>query len=140
MSSKFKTPLANKKDYLKEAELLIHGDREADYGDNLLNHRRIATMWNVILGKKLITPIEPEEVAACMIGLKVARLSEDTKKKDSWVDVVGYGALGGEMVSRVEAEAQSQKTTNKLSLTPEEEKALLEAVSETDEDADDSQA
>ena len=140
MSSKFKTPLANKKDYLKEAELLIHGDREADYGDNLLNHRRIATMWNVILGKKLITPIEPEEVAACMIGLKVARLSEDTKKKDSWVDVVGYGALGGEMVSRVEAEAQSQKTTNKLSLTPEEEKALLEAVSETDEDADDNQA
>tara|TARA_R100001510_G_scaffold14071_1_gene11227 strand:+ start:468 stop:890 length:423 start_codon:yes stop_codon:yes gene_type:complete len=140
LSSKFKTPLANKKDYLKEAELLIHGDREADYGDNLLNHRRIATMWNVILGKKLITPIEPEEVAACMIGLKVARLSEDTKKKDSWVDVVGYGALGGEMVSRVEAEAQSQKTTNKLSLTPEEEKALLEAVSETDEDADDSQA
>ena len=140
MSSKFKTPLANKKDYLKEAELLIHGDREADYGDNLLNHRRIATMWNVILGKKLITPIEPEEVAACMIGLKIARLSEDTKKKDSWVDVVGYGALGGEMVSRVEAEAQSQKTTNKLSLTPEEEKALLEAVSETDEDADDSQA
>ena len=140
MSSKFKTPLANKKDYLKEAELLIHGDREADYGDNLLNHRRIATMWNVILGKKLITPIEPEEVAACMIGLKVARLSEDTKKKDSWVDVVGYGALGGEMVSRVEAEAQSQKTTNKLSLTPEEEKALLEAISETDEDADDSQA
>lgn len=108
MSSKFKTPLANKKDYLKEAELLIHGDREAEYGDNLMNHRRIATMWSVILGKKLTALIEPEEVAACMIALKVARLSENTKKKDSWVDVVGYGALGGEMVSRIEAEAEEQ--------------------------------
>ena len=140
MSSKFKTPLANKKDYLKEAELLIHGDREAEYGDNLLNHRRIATMWNVILGKKLITPIEPEEVAACMIGLKVARLSEDTKKKDSWVDVVGYGALGGEMVSRAEAEAQTPNKTNSLLLTEDEEKALLEALGDTNEDTDDSQA
>jgi len=108
LSSKFKTPLANKKDYLKEAELLIHGDREAEYGDNLMNHRRIATMWSVILGKKLTALIEPEEVAACMIALKVARLSENTKKKDSWVDVVGYGALGGEMVSRIEAEAEEQ--------------------------------
>ena len=43
-----------------------------------------------------------------MIALKVARLSENTKKKDSWVDVVGYGALGGEMVSRIEAEAEEQ--------------------------------
>ena len=140
LSNKFKTPLANKKDYLKEAELLIHGDREAEYGDNLLNHRRIATMWNVILGKKLITPIEPEEVAACMIGLKVARLSEDTKKKDSWVDVVGYGALGGEMVSRIEAEDQNQKKFNDLLPTEEEQEALLKAVCDTDDDTDDSQA
>ena len=108
MSNKFQTPLADKRDYLKEAELLIHGDRAAEYGDNLLNHRRIATMWNVVLGKKLSAPIEPEEVAACMIGLKIARLAEDATKKDSWVDVVGYGALGGEMISRIEAEAQEQ--------------------------------
>lgn len=140
MSNKFKTPLANKKDYLKEAELLIHGDREAEYGDNLLNHRRIATMWNVILGKKLITPIEPEEVAACMIGLKVARLSEDTKKKDSWVDVIGYGALGGEMASRAEVEIENKKKTYGLPLTEEEENALLEALGGTIEDTDDSQA
>jgi len=160
LSNKFKTPLANKKDYLKEAELLIHGDREAEYGDNLLNHRRIATMWNVILGKKLITPIEPEEVVACMIGLKVARLSEDTKKKDSWVDVIGYGALGGEMISRVEAEDENEllasliqpeavlDLTNVVALTEEEQNSLLETFSnqgqefvfEFEEEEDDSQA
>ena len=106
MADKFKTPLESKEHYLEEAHFLITGDRAEEYGDNLLNHRRIATMWNVILGKKLTQPIGPEEVAACMIGLKIARLAEDTTKKDSWVDVVGYGALGGEMISRIEAEGK----------------------------------
>ena len=106
MANEFKTPLANKEDYLEEAHHLITGDRAEEYGDNLLNHRRIATMWNVILGKKLTQPVEPQEVAACMIALKIARLAEDTTKKDSWVDVVGYGALGGEMISRIEAEGK----------------------------------
>lgn len=41
----------------------------------------------------------PEQVIACMIAVKLARLSEDITKSDSWVDIIGYAALGGEMVN-----------------------------------------
>jgi len=49
----------------------------------------------VILGRC----ITPEQVVACMIGLKLARLAEDATKDDSWVDIIGYAALGGEIVN-----------------------------------------
>jgi hypothetical protein len=34
-----------------------------------------------------------------MVGLKLARLTEDMTKDDSWVDIIGYAALGGEIVN-----------------------------------------
>jgi len=36
-------------------------------------------------------------VVAMMVGLKLARLAEDMHKDDSWVDIIGYAALGGEI-------------------------------------------
>jgi hypothetical protein len=47
----------------------------------------------------LVHAITPEDVVACMIALKLARLAEDTSKDDSWVDIIGYAALGGEIVN-----------------------------------------
>jgi hypothetical protein len=43
--------------------------------------------------------VTAEQVAACMIGVKLARLAEDITKDDSWVDIIGYAALGGEIVN-----------------------------------------
>jgi hypothetical protein len=34
-----------------------------------------------------------------MVGLKLARLAEDISKDDSWVDIIGYAALGGEIIN-----------------------------------------
>ena len=44
------------------------------------NHQRIADIWTILLDKKLNGAITPEEVVACMIGVKVARLAEDISK------------------------------------------------------------
>jgi hypothetical protein len=63
----------------------------------MINHERIATIWSVLLRKKLLHTITPTEVTAMMIGLKLARLAEDMHKDDSWVDIIGYAALGGEI-------------------------------------------
>ena len=81
--------------FLNEAELLINGPRANDYGESQINHERIATMWSIICK----TEITPEQVIACMIGLKLSRLSEDITKSDSWLDIIGYAALGGEMTN-----------------------------------------
>jgi hypothetical protein len=77
---------------LKEAENLINGDRAKDYGDAYTNHKRIADIWSVILGKEVTV----KEVILCMVGMKLARLTHDSKN-DSWIDVCGYAALGGEL-------------------------------------------
>ena len=89
--------MKNKQHFLREAEKLINGPRAKEYGPALLNHERIATIWNVLLGAKLLDKITPTEVTAMMIALKLARLAEDMHKDDSWVDIIGYAALGGEI-------------------------------------------
>ena len=81
--------------FLKTAEQLINGPRAKEYGPARKNHERIAQIWSIILEQD----ITPEQVVACMVGLKLARLTEDMTKDDSWVDIIGYAALGGEIVN-----------------------------------------
>ena len=83
----------NRAYFLDKAEELINGQRAQDYGDARDNHQRIADIWSVILGQQ----ITPEQVCACMIGLKLARLANDMQQDDTWVDIAGYAALGGEI-------------------------------------------
>lgn len=78
---------------LETAKELINGDRAKDYGDATENFDRIAALWSVILN----TPVTRKEVALCMAGVKMARLVKSPDHEDSWVDLVAYGALGGEM-------------------------------------------
>ena len=82
---------------LEEAKMLINGPRAEQYGSALINHERIATIWNVLLQRKLLNKITPEEVTMMMIGLKLARLSQDADQNDTWIDIIGYAALGGEI-------------------------------------------
>ena len=82
---------------LEEAKMLLNGPRAEQYGSALINHERIATIWNVLLQRKLLSKITPEEVTMMMIGLKLARLSQDVDQNDTWIDIIGYAALGGEI-------------------------------------------
>ena len=91
--------IKTREDFLREAEALINGPRAMQYGPAKKNHERIAQIWNILLDKKLQSRIEPEDVVACMVGLKLARLAEDIHKDDSWVDIIGYAALGGELIN-----------------------------------------
>lgn len=81
---------------LDESSSLINGQRAKDYGDPVESFARIALIWSGILG----TPVSSEQVAMCLIGLKLSRLSHTPTHHDSWVDVVGYAALGGEVAAR----------------------------------------
>tara|TARA_X000001382_G_scaffold121382_1_gene103652 strand:+ start:82 stop:528 length:447 start_codon:yes stop_codon:yes gene_type:complete len=88
----------NKKDrtyFLDEAEKLINGPRAKEYGPAKFNHERIAKIWSVILARE----VTAQEVVACMVGVKLARLAETIEHDDSWVDIIGYAALGGEIIN-----------------------------------------
>ena len=77
---------------LDKAKTLISGERAKDYGDAYLNHKRIAELWSPILDKDITV----EQVYACMIAVKLSRLIETPDHEDSWIDICGYAALGGE--------------------------------------------
>lgn len=79
---------------LLEADEIIHGARQAAYGDWTQNFHDIAVRWTQDLRGKLKegAVIEPEEVAILMADLKIAR-EVHAHKHDNLVDGVGYLAI-----------------------------------------------
>lgn len=77
---------------LQLAESLINGQRQQDYGDKLQNFSQIAMLWQGTLAMKLAPgqKITPEDVALCMIQVKVARLAKSPDHTDSQIDIAGY--------------------------------------------------
>jgi Domain of unknown function (DUF6378) len=72
-------------DTAREAVLI---DRMTDYGTPEKNFERIAWYWTGLFG----VVVEPWQVAAAMVLLKVARLQNNPTHKDSMVDGAGYFA------------------------------------------------
>jgi len=81
---------------LDTAKGLVCGDRRASYGDATASFTRLAKLWSATLG----TPVTAEQVSLCLIQLKVSRLVVSPDHSDSWVDICGYGALGGQVAAR----------------------------------------
>lgn len=103
MTSKSKTPakrivaistdaFLSSKPMLHQAQELIQGQRQQDYGDKLQNFSQIAMLWQATLGTKLAPTarITPEDVALCMMQVKIARLAKSPDHKDSTMDIAGY--------------------------------------------------
>jgi len=82
---------------LDTAKEYVTKDRAADHGDMKANFRTIAEYWNTHLGIHLI---EPQDVAVMMTLLKLARIRQNEKHLDNWIDACGYMACGGEIVSK----------------------------------------
>jgi hypothetical protein len=79
---------------LREAANIISGDRDLQYGAPEDNFGRIAKIWSVILG----IDITSEDVAMCMVGLKVSRYaSKSGFQPDTWIDIAGYAGCGYEV-------------------------------------------
>ena len=83
-----------KADVLEKAKELITGDRQQKYGDPKVNFKRIIDGWQLILGHE----VTQAQLVQMMVWTKIARLQEDPKHMDSWVDIAGYAACGGEVV------------------------------------------
>jgi hypothetical protein len=70
----------------EEAQRLILGARQTQYGSPKQNFTAIGRIWGALLN---IPDIAPETVAIMMAGLKLARQS-NTHKTDNLVDCLGY--------------------------------------------------
>ena len=79
--------------FLKRVAQVLE-DRGAAYGDPKNQMEAIARRWSIPLGM----PVTPQQVALCMIDLKLARLAHDPHYADGPIDVVGYAALIPEII------------------------------------------
>ncbi|AKL88392.1 hypothetical protein BH789_gp111 [Gordonia phage GMA6] len=84
----------DKSEVLDTAKELVCGQRADDYGDAKENFDRIARLWAPLLG---VDEVTPQQVALCLAALKMARLVTSPNHEDSWVDLAGYAALGGDV-------------------------------------------
>ena len=86
---------------LSKADSYVNGDREQDYGSPESNFQTIADLWAVYLQGcgVAIDFLEPHDVAAMLALLKIARIASGHAKADNWVDLAGYAACGGEIVT-----------------------------------------
>lgn len=80
---------------LDTAKGLICGDRQQSYGDALSSFERLGRLWTEVIG----TEVTAEQVALCLVLLKLSRLTTSPNHADSWVDLAGYAALGGEIAA-----------------------------------------
>lgn len=74
------------------------GRREQDYGSPENNFALIARLWNAYLGDQVTDALD---VAMMMALLKLARIRTGKRNADSFVDLAGYAACGGEIAGKM---------------------------------------
>lgn len=92
-----------RRDILQQAENIVCGDRDRQYGNPEDSFRTIAEFWTSYLGIQ----IRAEDVAAMMALVKLARIARGKAKADNWVDLAGYAACGGE-IQREKCEGEEE--------------------------------
>jgi hypothetical protein len=70
---------------LETANELVSGDRQNDYGHPIHDFSRTAKIWSAILRVE----VTPEQVALCMVGVKLSREC-NKHKDDNIIDGCGY--------------------------------------------------
>ena len=85
-----------RKEILEEAIRCVCSDREDQYGSPEDNFKTIAVLWSVYKDVEFTTT----DVSMMMALLKIARIKTGTATSDSFVDLAGYAACGGEVSSK----------------------------------------
>ena len=84
-----------REEILARAKDIVSGDRDKTYGIPENSFGYIARLWSDYLG----CTIRPCDVANMMILFKIARSQYNPDHYDSWVDIAGYAACGGEVAT-----------------------------------------
>ena len=89
---------------LDAAKRCVCGERELDYGTPENSFKVIGELWEIYIKEKCAGTdghvcIVPDDVAALLALLKIARIATGHGNDDNWIDLAGYAACGGELQS-----------------------------------------
>lgn len=85
----------DRNEILRKATECVCGQREHDYGTPENNFKMISELWSIYLGQE----VSSVDVAMMMCLLKIARIKNGTGTGDSFIDLAGYAACGGEIAT-----------------------------------------
>lgn len=83
-----------REEILNEATKCVCDQRQEDYGTPEDNFNQISKLWNAYLGDNVT---DAHDVSMMMALLKIARIRTGKRKADSYIDLAGYAACGGEI-------------------------------------------
>lgn len=74
-------------------------DRGLNYGSPEDNFNRIARRWQLHFLNRygIEVTVDAHDVAQMMVDMKLARLENQPRHEDSWVDIAGYAACGNNL-------------------------------------------
>ena len=86
---------------LLEANKVINGERQDEYGNPENSFQIIAEYWTTFLKHKygLAVPLTPLDITNMMVLFKQARKLGQKHKRDNYVDSCGYEAIGADRLS-----------------------------------------
>ncbi|MBU3262084.1 hypothetical protein KPG71_18845 [Roseovarius sp. PS-C2] len=85
--------MLNRLEILERAAQMTTGDRDTVHGSAEKNFERVAALWSAYLDIEL----SAHDVAVLQALFKIARIKGNPQHGDNWIDMSGYGALGGEI-------------------------------------------
>lgn len=92
---------AVEKTILDEAKELIYGARQKAYGHPFDDFSKTALIWQAIIG----VPITPEQVALCLVGVKISR-EVNGHRHDNIVDMIGYAGCLDLVIQRHQSQSR----------------------------------
>lgn len=73
---------------LEEAQRIVHGERQTDYADPVINFKRISDIASAVRGKDL----DMLDCVTVLVATKLAR-QQNKHKRDNLVDLAGYAYI-----------------------------------------------
>lgn len=87
-----------REEILSAARDCVCGGREQDYGTPENNFQLIADLWTAYFGYKF----KALDISVAMALVKIGRIRGGTATNDSFIDLAGYAACGGEIAGMAE--------------------------------------
>ena len=94
-------PKVTRASILEEAGRYVHTDRNSNYGNPEDNFEVIGEIMRAYLKRRFgrDIPLMSYDVANLMFAVKLGRLAHNPFHHDSYVDMAGYAAAGGEVAA-----------------------------------------
>ena len=78
----------NRESVLHEADRLVNGDRQDDYGPPWEDYARTVAIYHAMTGRHTID--DAADGIRFMVAVKLSRMAESPGKRDHYVDAAGY--------------------------------------------------